>query len=108
MDNLSRAVEYSTASTGLRFANFIVDFIVYVIVWNFMQWFVFYGLYPIAETSVFPVGFPVFWYVFGALFCAMFYAVQEYLFKGRTIGKFITGTKAVTLDGEEPDFKKYF
>lgn len=108
MDNFSRAVEYSTASTGLRFANFIVDNIVYAIVWYLLQIILYLGMYSfIGRFNNSDVIF-VFSFFFSLIFFSMFFSVQEYLFKGRTIGKFVTGTKAVSLDGEEPGFKKYF
>lgn len=108
MDNLSRAVEYSTASTGLRFANFIIDLLIYAFIWNLLQLAVFYGLFSVLDFTFISPEASIFLFLFGLLFCVMFYSVQEYLFKGRTIGKFITGTKAVTLNGEEPSFKIYF
>ena len=41
-------------------------------------------------------------------FFVAFYCLSEIIFKGRTIGKFITGTKAINEDGTEPDPKTYF
>ncbi|MGB3452790.1 MAG: RDD family protein [Moheibacter sp.] len=108
MDYLSRAVEYSTASSGLRFANFIVDNILYAIVSNIIQAFLLFVLIPNSNLGDSDPVFIIFWILFSIFFVTMFYAVQEYLFKGRTIRKFVTGTRAVTLDGEEPDFKRYF
>lgn len=32
---------------------------------------------------------------------------MEYLTKGRTLGKYITGTKVITTDGENPTIKEY-
>lgn len=108
MDNLSRAVEYSTASTGLRFANFIIDLLIYAFIWNFLQLIIIYGMFAVMDVTFISPEVSIFLFLFAFLFGTMFYSVQEYLFKGRTIGKFITGTKAVSLDGEEPGFKKYF
>lgn len=39
-------------------------------------------------------------------FCYTFF--MEYLTKGRTLGKYITGTKVITIDGENPTVKEYF
>lgn len=108
MDNLSRAVEYSTASTGLRFANFIIDSIVYTIVWYLLQLILLLAFYTFTDRFSDSVLSFILWVSFSIIFFSMFFSVQEYLFKGRTIGKFVTGTKAVALDGEEPGFTKYF
>jgi uncharacterized RDD family membrane protein YckC len=34
--------------------------------------------------------------------------LMEYFTKGRTIGKYITGTRAISTDGTEPTFYDYF
>jgi len=34
--------------------------------------------------------------------------LMEYFTNGRTIGKYITGTKAIMIDGEQPTLKDYF
>ena len=38
----------------------------------------------------------------------LYYTVMEYFFKGKTLGKFITKTRAVTLENERLDFQTTF
>ncbi len=33
---------------------------------------------------------------------------MEYFTNGRTVGKYITGTKVITVDGKRPTLKEYF
>ena len=43
--------------------------------------------------------------IFGVITTTMFYSILEYLLKGKTIGKFVTNTWAVTIENEVLDFK---
>ena len=43
--------------------------------------------------------------LFGVISTTMFYSILEYLLKGKTIGKFVTNTRAVTTENEVLDFK---
>ncbi|GAL69958.1 RDD family protein [Jejuia pallidilutea] len=42
---------------------------------------------------------------FGVITTTLFYLILEYLLKGKTIGKFITNTRAITNENEIMDFK---
>ena len=43
--------------------------------------------------------------IFGVINTTLFYSILEYLLKGKTIGKFVTNTRAVTIENEVLDFK---
>jgi uncharacterized RDD family membrane protein YckC len=38
----------------------------------------------------------------------LYLLLMEYFTKGRTVGKYITGTKVISTDGLEPTFQDYF
>lgn len=44
-------------------------------------------------------------YVSGFVFGTLFYTLLEYFSGGRSLGKYLTKTRVVTLDGEKPSFK---
>lgn len=99
-DFLTDEISYERASTGKRFANHIVDLIVcYAILIAVV--------FVIAKTSPDTIrayaserrDFNILDNLF-FLFCyALFLSLQEAVFKGKTIGKFVTKTRAVNWDG---------
>lgn len=97
MNNFLDPVEFSLASKGLRFLNFFIDFIIFTILDSLF--FLVLG-FIIAEFTLSAFLSMVIYF----MFFVSYFAFQELIFKGRTIGKFITGTKVVTLDGQDPDF----
>jgi uncharacterized RDD family membrane protein YckC len=87
------------ATTGQRFLNYLIDLIIFDIIITVIK-------------EIFSIGFNTFYnpnpyYVaflnllINYAFFVVFYFASELAFKGRTIGKFITGTKAVNEDGTE-------
>jgi uncharacterized RDD family membrane protein YckC len=44
-------------------------------------------------------------YVVRVVWYVTYYSMIEYFTGGRSIGKYMTGTKVITLDGDKPDFK---
>ncbi len=88
--------KFTRASTSKRFANYIIDRI---------SFYVFFYLFSYALMSV---GYDLLSIIgenqaFGLLILALFYGLYmgfiELIFKGRSFGKFITGTIAVNHDG---------
>ncbi len=88
------------ASHGKRFANYIVDVIVFLI-FSFILSFVYYSIFPgsldLAESNN-PVD-NLLDNILWAVIMAIFFGLSETLLKGRTVGKYLTGTKTVNLDG---------
>src|SRR5690554_1328048 len=105
MDNITRAVEYSLASPGRRFANFIIDGIVINIVYNIIEIIMYYG--SIGLLNSFSTEGIIITSIFSLVFYVLLYSLQEYLLKGRSIGKYVTNTRVVLLNGEEPGFNTY-
>jgi uncharacterized RDD family membrane protein YckC len=92
------------ASTGKRFLNYLIDFIVYYIL-SFLGGLFFGAIGQIGFLGD-DTGFAgLYLMVFSIYF--LYYFVTEFGFKGRTIGKLITGTKAVNEDGSLITAKTY-
>lgn len=97
-DDGARFVKANVASTGKRFANYLLDAImIYILMFAYGIILYFAGI--IDERGEMPGQWLLFMYLGGLLY----YIVMEAAF-GRTIGKFITGTKVVREDGSDPDF----
>ena len=113
MNSFLDPVELSLASKGLRFANYLIDTIVLYLVNLFMFQPVVLLLIirTLQNDGVFDsqrVALAYFiYFVLYLIFFVLFMTLQEFLFKGRTIGKFVTGTKVVMQSGEIPTFKDY-
>ena len=106
--------EYNKASQGQRFLNFLIDNVIIRIALGYVT-----GL---AAGYLLMQLFPEFAYSLsynkGRLYFIsilivltdylLYYTLFEGLFKGRTIGKLITGTRAITENGTELTFKEAF
>ena len=88
------------AGSGKRFLNYVIDIIVYYLI----LYIVIIGVYVASGTINFSSGDTGSELLF-RLFLIVFYVVYMFLFetifKGKTVGKFITGTRAVNEDGTE-------
>jgi uncharacterized RDD family membrane protein YckC len=112
-EELGSYIQYERASTGQRFLNFLID--------NLLMRF---GLSYLTGTAVgfflgavFPdyaskivydrtsLDFIILLYMVGILNYLIYYTFCEKVFKGYTLGKLITGTRAVSDDGTELTFK---
>lgn len=94
------------ASTGKRFLNFVIDTIAfYVIIILLVIPFAVLSpesFEPDASGNDPFEGFG--WNLAGILFFFLYYALFEFVTGGRTLGKLLTGTKAVMTDGSKMDF----
>jgi uncharacterized RDD family membrane protein YckC len=94
------------ARSGKRFANYIIDLIVFCIAWK--AFFKYLGL-KIAMTMIGPDdGKPVIYfkvYIIAFLFELSLMAAIEFFGNGRSIGKLLTRTRAVNDDGTPITFK---
>lgn len=108
MANYLKVVRNHRASQGLRLANFVIDKIaIYSLFYGFGIFaglaFNFFGIeifldiaYDIAEASRLTDA------LITALVALIYYFLFEYFSKGRTLGKYITGTQVVSIDGLQP------
>jgi uncharacterized RDD family membrane protein YckC len=114
--DLEQSLAPEKATTGARFVNYLMDaifvgffryalnnFFTFTLLNSFVN-FTYFGenrfLYSIA----------VFLYslLWSALFKFVYYTVMEGATQGRTLGKFITGTRAVSIDGTAITWKDAF
>jgi uncharacterized RDD family membrane protein YckC len=112
-DVLSSAYELNLvqASTGKRFANYLIDFAVFWIL------IVLFGviaavanpqsLESLADEES-NIGASLLDRLVTMIIFGIYIGIVEALFKGKTIGKMITGTKAVNLDGTPISVKTAF
>ena len=114
MKKLLKIIEDNKASQGERFANFIIDRVVIYIL------FFLYGTFAVLVYELLNIDF--FLNIANKLaslsrvedilvttavyFLYLFF--MEYFTKGRTIGKYITGTKVMSTDGTTPTLQDFF
>ena len=103
-DNLENSsLKLVDASKGKRLANYLIDLIATMIL-GFVLGFGLYALGIIGDDVIAFMDDPLGSRATGALLIILYYAVFEGLVKGKTIGKMITKTRAVNLDGTQPEF----
>ena len=101
-ESLLTGIEFTPvlASTGQRFLNFLIN----AIIFSFCHGF-FSGVIALAGTQLLLPETSLFYQLtvefISFFFYYILYFLSELVFKGRTIGKFITGTKAVNEDSTE-------
>ena len=103
---------YEFASMGKRFVNFVIDMISYyifaIVVGTFL--YVFFDLFGVdifseeEGTSLGVLGD----YFLGGIIILCYYVPLEYFGNGRTIGKFLTKTRAVTFTNERMSLSTVF
>ena len=99
------------AGKGKRFGNYLVDLIVHYIISTLV--FALMGILLVAfgyESIVLgaddSAGFKFFSAVLGILLLTTYYTICEYYFNGKTIGKLITKTRAVSIDNQYMTFRQ--
>lgn len=101
-DFLSIEYTYVRASTGKRFANYIIDLVIfYILIFGFAFLIAFISpsaLDYFADESGYS---GLVDRILTLILYAVYMSVVETLFKGKSIGKVITGTRAVNLDGSK-------
>lgn len=96
------------ATQGQRFGNYLIDAIaqyilVYLLSFIIVIVFELTNFYFETEASA-----KLFDFFFGYLFTVFYYTICEYYLKGKTIGKYVTKTKAITADNQIMDFSTVF
>ena len=107
-------VQYADASTGQRFLNYLIDVILmqYGLGWLTGTLLAEFLLFASPETAYTLFGedqssmeIILASYMLSILNYLIYYTFCEKLFKGYTVGKLITGTRAIREDGKELTFK---
>ncbi len=95
---LSKNSNLVPASKEKRFANLMIDYF-FAIIFS-MALFIILDLFSIHSMQEESPFMDRIW----GMFCyALFYSIVEGGLRGKTIGKYITQTKVVNIDGSEPD-----
>ncbi|HJS52990.1 MAG TPA: RDD family protein [Chitinophagaceae bacterium] len=112
-DELESGITYTLASTGQRFLNYLID--------NLLMQFGLSYLTGTAVGLILGLLFPEYMirisesddqfdllflaYLIGIVNYLVYYTICEKGFKGHTLGKLITGTRVIRVDGGELTFK---
>jgi len=99
------AVGEHKANKGLRFLNYLIDLVAVIFILAIVLITLSFTLEALGLTiSEESIVFDLFIYVL----VVIIYFLIEFVTKGRSLGKLITGTKVVMIDGTEPTTKDYF
>jgi uncharacterized RDD family membrane protein YckC len=115
LQDLEQEIYLERASTGARFANYLIDIIGYsILLWII---FVLVAILIVPTTIKADENFSIqqnqdeirfFVYIISYLSYLIYYTIFEGATKGRTLGKLITGTRAVNMDGTPITWKDAF
>jgi uncharacterized RDD family membrane protein YckC len=105
LNEYNEAVTFEDATQGQRFANYLIDLVVFylfVLLLGAILGIIIYTMNP--QSTFFDDGNDDFFgsitdRLFGLVLYGLFMSLVEGIFKGRTLGKLITGTKATKEDG---------
>ena len=104
-DEFEKETFLPSAGSGRRFANYILDLIFFYIIFIVIIMLIFILLEIITGYPINYIENRFMDYFIGFISSTTYYTLMEFLSKGRSLGKFITGTKVITLDGDKPDLK---
>ena len=105
-------VEYTEASKGQRFINYLLDYLVmyfgiaYATTYLLLQ--VLLATSPETAYDLFGGGNVLASYIIAIANHLLYYTICEKVFRGHTLGKLVTGTRVIREDGEELTFKDAF
>lgn len=98
---------FALASKGKRFTNYLIDLVGYMIlsgVIGVLIGILFYDESDFYAEETIDFSNAIAEWLFGALIITTYYTCLEYFFKGKTLGKLITKTRAVTVDNNQLNF----
>ncbi|MGI9651406.1 RDD family protein [Chryseobacterium sp. RLHN22] len=104
-----KIVDRHKASLALRFVNNLIDMIILAII---------HIILAIISTIIYNLTYNNFFFFFnnggflwdifvGAIIAFIYFYLWEYYSDGKTPGKYITGTKVISIDGTRPTRKQY-
>ncbi|TZF99975.1 RDD family protein (plasmid) [Chryseobacterium panacisoli] len=104
MKRILNIVEYNKASSWMRLANNFLDFIILYVI-NYILSIISNFLYEVTSIEFFYLysNGNILWQFFIGNFnyCLYYFLMENYL-DGRTVAKYITGTKVISTDGTKP------
>tara|TARA_R110002012_G_C11583638_1_gene605591 strand:+ start:738 stop:1334 length:597 start_codon:yes stop_codon:yes gene_type:complete len=89
-------VDSNVVGSGIRFVNFLIDFIVWLVLAFIISFIIGLFVQPTDQGMISLIGYLL---IFGTFIA--YYAVMEIKFQ-KTVGKFVTKTKVVKMNGEKP------
>ncbi|MBD8084181.1 RDD family protein [Chryseobacterium caseinilyticum] len=98
-----KIIEMNRATGGQRFANYLIDLLA-LFALNFVISLASMFLYEMTSAYFFYFynnGGMVWEFLSGYVISTVYYFMWEYFSNGRTLGKIVTGTRAVSIDGED-------
>jgi uncharacterized RDD family membrane protein YckC len=105
-------IEYIEASAGQRFLNYLVDyFVMYFVIafgTSYLLMQVLLATSPETAYDLFSENKMLTSYIIAIFNHLLYYTFCEKIFRGHTLGKFITGTRTIREDGDELTFKDAF
>ena len=108
-DYLSLETELVRASTGQRFGNYLIDLVLfYVLFFAFGMVLVVISPSTLENIDTESTGFNLVDRLLTLLIYALYMGLVEGLFKGKSLGKLITGTRVVNMDGTKISFATAF
>ncbi len=90
-------VDFNVVGSGIRFINFIFDFFILLILATIISIIIGIFIDPTNQVMTQIIGYII---IFGTFIG--YYVIMEIKFQ-KTVGKFITKTKVVKMDGEKPE-----
>jgi uncharacterized RDD family membrane protein YckC len=90
-------VDSNVVGSGIRFVNFLIDFIVWLVLVFIMSFIIGLIVQPTDQGILTLFGYVL---IFGTFIG--YYAFMEIRFQ-KTVGKFVTKTKVVKMNGEKPE-----
>jgi len=103
--------QYYSADKGKRLVNFIIDYIVYFSLAMASVFVIAEVVYSTSGEDLFQLlddeslSVRIYDYLFTAFIMLLYYTTIEYYTKGKSLGKFITKTRAVQRSGENMTFE---
>ncbi|MEY8761906.1 RDD family protein [Chryseobacterium tongliaoense] len=101
-----RIVEDHRAEKNIRLANYFIDLVVFYIIY-FILLTVLFIVSPAFNSWISNLN-PIADRFMSVMFYIFYIFLMESLMKGRSIGKLITGTKVIMIDGTAPSLGDYF
>lgn len=111
LQELEQEIYLEPASQGTRFANYIIDvilFYVFVFALGTLLGVIMYSQDTTVDYESSSFSNSILEYVISMLLLVLYFTLLEGLTKGKTIGKMITGTVAVKEDGSPLTIKEAF
>lgn len=109
LEDFNHELHYEDASTGQRFINFIIDQVVFIVVIVVMILCISFTIEDeMAVIEAIEHLPPVVDRLASLIIYGIYMAITEGIFKGKTVGKLITGTKAVRKNGDAISWKDAF